>query len=191
MTDDKTRDNKEYRYIFEKNNLGNKLEIYLTGDVDFDRDFINLIKEIKSLGEKDEIHIYINNYGGAVSTLIQLLNALKSTKAKTISYLEGYACSAASMVFLACDELILNNFSVLMLHYYFSGNSYQKGCDIELSTEFTKKHFQYICSEIYKDILTKKELESMFNGKDFWFTKDEIIERLDKKKKITMAEWLR
>jgi len=185
------RDINDYRYMYNVSHENKVLHIYLTEEIDFDRDFIGLIKEIKALTEKDTIKIYINNYGGGLAAMIQLMNALKITPAKIEGYLEGYACSAASFIFLMCDKMFLNKYSILMLHYYSTGYYYQKGGDIEKATEFDKKHFQFIFSDSYKELMTEEELADMFNGKDFWFNSNQIKHRLKSTKKISMVEWVR
>ena len=72
-----------------------------------------------------------------------------------------------------------------MLHNY-AGGAYGKGGDIELKVEFQKKHFRRLAEVTCKDILSKKEIEDMRMGKDFWFDKDDVSKRL---KRLRIIEW--
>ena len=75
----------------------------------------DLVKEIEGL-DVDVIHCYINSYGGEVAEGLAIYNALKRHKAKVKTYCDGFACSAASVVFMAGDERIMSASSLLMIH---------------------------------------------------------------------------
>lgn len=75
----------------------------------------DLVKEIEGL-DVDVIHCYINSYGGEVAEGLAIYNALKRHKAKVKTYCDGFACSAASVVFMAGDERVMSNASLLMIH---------------------------------------------------------------------------
>ena len=51
----------------------------------------------------DTIHVHINSYGGEVAKGLPS-NMLRQHKAKIITYCDGFACSIASVVFMAGDE---------------------------------------------------------------------------------------
>lgn len=74
-----------------------------------------LVKEIEAL-EVDTINVYINSYGGEVAEGLAIYNALRRHKADVKTYCDGFACSAASVVFMAGDERIMSNASLLMIH---------------------------------------------------------------------------
>lgn len=75
-----------------------------------------LSKKIAGI-DADTIHVYINSYGGEVSEGLAIYNALKRHKAKVVTYCDGFACSAASVVFAAGDERIMGDASLLMIHH--------------------------------------------------------------------------
>lgn len=74
-----------------------------------------LAKEIEGL-DVDTINVYINSYGGEVAEGLAIYNQLRRHKAKVKTYCDGFACSAASVVFMAGDERIMSNASLLMIH---------------------------------------------------------------------------
>lgn len=113
---------KRYYSLF-KNEEDNSVDIYIYGDIvvpqwegyESDTSGYSLVKEIDGL-DVDKINIFINSYGGHLSEGLAIYNALKRHKAKIITYCDGYACSAASLVFMAGDERVMSNASVLWIH---------------------------------------------------------------------------
>ena len=106
-------------YALEKKE--NKAELYVFGSItahpwrEKDKDAYGLVKELSEL-EADEIDVHINSNGGAVSEGLAIYNVLKNNKAKVTTYCDGFACSAASVIFMAGDERVMNSASLLMIH---------------------------------------------------------------------------
>jgi ATP-dependent Clp endopeptidase proteolytic subunit ClpP len=96
-------------------------DIYIFGDIvswpwlESDVSSYGIASEIAGL-DVDTITVHINSYGGEVAEGLAIHNSLKSHKAKIITVCDGFACSAASIVFMAGDERIMNNASLLMIH---------------------------------------------------------------------------
>jgi len=71
-------------------------------------------------------YIHINSHGGEVAEGLAIYNMLKNHPAKVKTYCDGFACSIASVIFMAGDERIMNNASMLMIHNawtYTAGNA--------------------------------------------------------------------
>ena len=75
----------------------------------------HLSKELAEL-DVDRINVYINSYGGEVAEGLAIYNSLKRHKAKVVTVCDGFACSIASVIFMAGDERIMNESSLLMIH---------------------------------------------------------------------------
>lgn len=75
-----------------------------------------LSKQLEALGDVNEINVYINSYGGEVAEGLAIYNALRRHKAKIRTFCDGFACSIASVIFMAGDERIMNEASLLMIH---------------------------------------------------------------------------
>lgn len=102
---------------------GKEASVYIYGDIvswewlESDVSSYTLAKEIESLSEDVEtINVFINSYGGEVAEGLAIYNSLRRHKAKVKTYCDGFACSAASVVFMAGDERIMSNASLLMIH---------------------------------------------------------------------------
>ena len=64
----------------------------------------------------DDITVRINSYGGEVAEGIAIYNALKNHSARVKTVCDGFACSIASVIFMAGDERVMNEASLLMIH---------------------------------------------------------------------------
>ncbi len=99
-------------------------DIYVYGDIvvpewqwyESDTSGFSLAKEIEALEDVETINVFINSYGGHVSEGLAIYNALRRHGAKIVTYCDGFACSAASLVFMAGEERIMSNASVLLMH---------------------------------------------------------------------------
>ena len=137
--------------------------------------------------EQDDIIFYFNSGGGSVSTLNLFINAMRRCKSKRIVAVVNYAASAAALLALFCDEIILNTDSTLMLHD-FSTFVYGKSQEIEADFQHSKESIHKLMKYICKKVLTEEEIEQMFNGKDFYFNEKEVMERLKRYAKKALKE---
>lgn len=129
---------------------GNEADIDIYGDItswpwtDSDVSSANLSAQLADL-DVDVINVNINSYGGEVAEGLAIYNALKRHKAKVRTRCDGFACSIASVIFMAGDERIMNEASLLMIHNAFSfaegdANALRKMADdLDLVTSQSKK----------------------------------------------------
>lgn len=75
----------------------------------------DFVTELDAL-EVDEIELHINSPGGLCSEAIAIKNALAQHPAKVTAYVDGMAASAATIVALGADEVVMLPESELMIH---------------------------------------------------------------------------
>ena len=104
---------------------GESAELLLYGDLGdfriFGEDLCDvsakgIARELKDLGPVSEIAVRINSPGGSVTTAQAICSMLQRHKAKVTVYVDGIAASAASMVAMAGDEIIMPEHSMMMIH---------------------------------------------------------------------------
>lgn len=109
----------------------NEADIIIFGDItswpwlNSDVSAYMLSKQIAEL-DVDSINVHISSYGGEVAEGLAIYNSLKQHKAKVKTYCDGFACSIASVIFMAGTERIMSNASLLMVHNpwtYTEGNA--------------------------------------------------------------------
>lgn len=73
-------------------------------------------KDLKALGDVEQINLHINSPGGSVFEGIAIGNMLKQHKAKVIAHVDALAASIASVIVASCDEVVMPENSMLMIH---------------------------------------------------------------------------
>lgn len=113
--------NRKY-YSLIKNKSKQEATLTIFGDItsydsnEKDVSSYNLSKQLKQLGDVKTINVHLNSYGGEVAEGLAIYNSLKNHKAKVKTYCDGFACSIASVIFMAGDERIMSKASLLMIH---------------------------------------------------------------------------
>lgn len=105
------------------------LDIYIYGDVKSDSEDWwtgQIIKSETSANYfRDElakhpgvvqINVYINSYGGSVFEGTAIYNQLKRHTAHKTVYIDGFACSIASVIAMAGDEVVMPKNAMMMIH---------------------------------------------------------------------------
>jgi ATP-dependent Clp protease, protease subunit len=152
---------------------------YLYGELEDDIEkYADLINLLKTSSELDTIIIYINSEGGSLRMAIQITNSMIASNANVITSLDGNAFSAASMIFLAGHEYIINDNCSFMIHTY-SGGLVGKGHEIGSQYEHIQEYTKKIFEKFYEKVLTEQELKDVINGQDIWMDSEQLLERLD------------
>lgn len=104
------------------------LEMYLYGDVEgdsvdwwgdtseSDTSADHFRDELAKYPNVTEIVLYINSYGGDVYEGTAIYNQLRRHPAHKTVYIDGFACSIASVIAMAGDEVIMPKNTLMMLH---------------------------------------------------------------------------
>lgn len=62
------------------------------------------------------VEVHINSYGGEVAEGVAIYNALRASGREVVTVCDGFACSIASVIFMAGSRRVMRPASVLMLH---------------------------------------------------------------------------
>lgn len=136
---------------------------------------VNLSKQLEELGDVSEINVYINSYGGEVAEGLAIYNALKRHKAKVKTYCDGFACSIASVIFMAGDERIMGDSSLLMIHNAWSwamGNAQElrkQADDLDKITQASVTAYKT------HSTLTEEEIKELLDN-ETWILPEEAME---------------
>ena len=104
----------------------NEATLYIYGDIVlYDMEWFNwpddvvpnrFKNELTALGDVGTIHVRINSNGGSVFGAYAIMNLLKSHKAHVITYNDGIAASAATLIAMGGDKIVSSLGSVWMMH---------------------------------------------------------------------------
>ncbi len=171
--------NKKY---FSMEKVGQTATINIYGDItswaweEFgEMSAVNLSKQLETLGDVDQIDIFINSYGGEVAEGLAIYNALRRHKAKIRTVCDGFACSIASVIFMAGDERIMNEASLLMIHNawtWTTGNAEElrkQADDLEKITQASVEAYKAHSN------LSEKEIKALMDA-ETWILPQEALE---------------
>ena len=77
--------------------------------------------ELAKYPNATQINIYINSYGGSVFEGTAIYNQLRRHPAHKTVYIDGFACSIASVIAMAGDEIVMPRNALMMIHNMWMG----------------------------------------------------------------------
>ena len=100
-------------------------DLYIFGDIDAwgscgdkenpDRNASEIVSALRDLKTKN-LTVHINSYGGDVKEGLAIYNTIKNSGLNVTTICDGFACSIASVIFMAGENRIMNDASLLMIH---------------------------------------------------------------------------
>lgn len=151
----------------------NTADLYLYGDIydswwdDESNSASNLKDKLEELGNVSEINLHINSLGGDVVEGIAMFNLLKQHPAKINVYIDGFACSIASVVAMAGDTVYMPKNTYMMIHNCWTwaqGNSK----DLRKTAEDLDKIMEgSIESYLAKINISREELIELLNAETY------------------------
>lgn len=73
-------------------------------------------EDLKALGDVTEITLRVNSPGGVVTDGVAIYNLLDQHPAKVTAMIDGIAASAASLIVMAADEIVMPDNSFMLVH---------------------------------------------------------------------------
>lgn len=170
------------KQYFQLVTAGNTAELLIYGNVtswpwdESDVSAYNLSAQLAELQGVSNINVYINSYGGEVAEGLAIYNALKRHPAQVTTYCDGFACSIASVIFMAGDERVMGNPSRLMIHdawtsvYGANADELRKQADDldNITNASVKAYMQHVN-------ITEKELRKKMKA-ETWLTEEDALE---------------
>lgn len=164
------------------------LEIYLYDDIEADGEgwFGETIesetsaksvhKQLDEVEPNTPISLHINSYGGDVKEGAAIYSLLKLHSGPVTVYVDGFACSAASLIAMAGDKVIMGKLAMMMIHNAWTvaaGNAKElrKAAD-DLDKISTTMSLAY--KERCGDKLPEDKLQSMLD-EEVWLDAEECV----------------
>lgn len=153
--------------------------VYLSKAIEDPHEYIDIIHRMNTAAPGDVIYFHLNTHGGNLETGVQLINAMSNTAARVVTLLDGVAYSLGTILFLAGDEMVVNDNCMMMFHN-FRGGLVGKGQELTAELRATVSWYASIARKMYIPFLTEDELERISKGEDIWMQSPEIRKRLDR-----------
>lgn len=162
--------------------VGETATLNIYGDItsfpwrDSDVSAYNLSKQLDEMQGVTQLDVYINSYGGEVAEGLAIYNALKrkSQSCKVTTYCDGFACSIASVIFMAGTERKMSNASLLMIH-----NAWTMGTGNAAELRKLADDMDIITGasvEAYKEraTISEKKIRALMDGETWISPKDAV-----------------
>ena len=136
---------------------------------------VTLSKQLETMGNVKHIDVYINSYGGEVAEGLAIYNALRRHPAEVVTYCDGFACSIASVIFMAGDVRIMSDSSLLMIHNAWTvtqGNAEElrkQADDLEKITQASVEAYK-----VHSD-LSEEEIKALMDAES-WILPEEALQ---------------
>lgn len=155
-------------------------DLYIFGDIsswgqwyedDPSRSAYNIVKELQAV-EASNINVHINSYGGDVSEGLAIYNTLRTSGKNIVTICDGFACSAASVVFMAGTKRVMSPASLLMIHNAWTfamGNSEElrkQADDLETITQASVEAYKLAAS------ITEEEIKDLMDNETWILPED-------------------
>lgn len=177
------------------------LQIYLYGEIE--PSYLNIWGDLiesktsaeyirKAIEKADAINgieLYINSIGGYVDEGVSIYNLLKRQSVPVTAYIDGMACSIASVVAMAADKIVMPSNTTMMIHHAIGGCYGNAKEHREFATKLDKISEASTNSYLVHagDKLTRETLEPLLNAETFLTAQeafdiglcDEILDPVD------------
>lgn len=176
------------------------LDIFIYSSVQrswWDEDAMDADKFRKAIQEHKNaknVNLYINSYGGSVNEGVAIYSQIKRLNAHVTAYIDGFACSIASVIPMAADKIVMSDVSMMMIHNPWTwamGNSKE----LKKVSEDLDKILENCIIPAYKakcgDKISDEKLIELIDGETYLSAKecleygfcDEVLESSDEEKK--------
>lgn len=139
--------------------------------------------EISNLSEDDEVRIKFNSPGGNAWGMVSLLNAIKTTDAQVIGVIEGECHSAASILALHCQNVIVMPYGTMMVHACSYG-TVGKDSDIVAHVSHATDWNKGLIESTYEGFLSPSEIKEVLSGREIWLNAEQMVERFEARAKF-------
>lgn len=148
-----------------------KTELWITGPIN--EQSITLKMTLRELTRNKTLPtiIYVNSPGGYVYLEERAIKLMKERKSKVVVVITGMAASAAAVISVNADKLVMSDKALIMFHTM----SYidAAGRQVKLIEETAK-----ICLITYCKYLTKAQVDAHNRGEDVWISGKTFAQQL-------------
>lgn len=133
------------------------------------------LKDALAQIDTPELTVRINSYGGSVSEGLAIYNLLSDFKGHLRTVVDGFACSAASVIFMAGKERIVPESGLLMIHNAWSYAEGDSNAMKKAAEDLEKQTQPSVNVYVSKTGLTEEKVKEMMDH-ETWITSKEAFE---------------
>lgn len=123
----------------------------------------NIYNKTRGLPDGAEVDLEIASYGGEIFSAMGIIDTLK--RFHTHAYIIGFACSAAAILALSCDEITISKHGSMMIHSAWADGVDADDPGIQHSNELQLKIISERCPDYNTELLAT----------DHWLSANECL----------------
>lgn len=162
-------------------------ELYIYGDIrkkniiekwlDIPTDSMDslTLKDALNMIDTPNLVVRINSYGGSVSEGLAIYSLLSEFKGKLTTIVDGFACSAASVIFMAGTHRIVPENGLLMIHNAWTEAKGDSNAMKKVAEDLEKITQPSINIYVSKTGLLEEKVKEMMD-RESWITSKEAFE---------------
>src|SRR5574344_1488501 len=167
----------------------NVIRIFLQKEIDSIEQHMDQIEAIRDAQEGDLVEVYcISNRGGYIDTIVPLCNALATTPAHTVCYVEGHNSSAGTFPAMIAQEVHVGAYASFMLHCAQGGGGYGTLVNNAESARFFEKQYSQLLEDVYYGFISPEEAKALHEGRELYLDSEAIRERLQRRAELLESE---
>lgn len=155
---------------------GDSYDFWTGNVIESETSAVHFRDELAKYPNAQQIDVFINSYGGSVFEGTAIYNQLKRHPAHKTVYIDGFACSIASVVAMAGDEIVMPRNALMMIHNMWmrvcgNADELRKAAD-DLDTINAAGRAAYLARVGEK--LSEEDLTGMMDA-ETWLTAEQCI----------------
>lgn len=161
--------------------LSQHIEFTLYDSISSFSDIKDFVEKLGGMDSNDKVTLKINSGGGRIDVGHMIVQAIQETGAHVTAHIVHASYSMASLIALACDDIVFYPHSLLMFHNYSSGNG-GKGAALVQGILSSDEYIKGIFYDICIPFLTKAEMKDIINDRDLYvkWNDDNLQTRIDR-----------
>lgn len=157
-----------------ENSADSELKLYIYGYIGgWENSAERILRKIEQSDAKT-IHVHINSGGGSAFDGVAICNLLKNHKAEIIIHIDGWAASAASIIAMSGDKIIMPSNTMMMIHeasMFIYGNADY----LEKTAKDLRKVDKAVSASYQSRFIGSEEELSKLLKEETWLTADEAV----------------
>ncbi|WP_052158667.1 head maturation protease, ClpP-related [Halobacillus sp. BBL2006] len=162
---------------FEAKEDGKEYSLYIYGPIGgffFSENNADSLRRKLNGVDAEKIHVHINSPGGSAFEGVAIGNLLKSHKAEIVVHIDGIAASAASVIAMAGDQIIMPENTMMMIHRASTFGFGNAAAFDKTATTLRKIDTALAASYKKRFVGEEEELEQLLDDETF-MTADEAV----------------
>lgn len=120
--------------------------------------------------ERKPIKLYIDSYGGECYASLSVVSAIKTSKTPVYTFCNGYAMSAAALIFISGSKRFITENTTIMFHQMLCGEPIKTLLDLQEDIEEFKVLQKMLIDIVLKNTkITSAQLNKYYDKKKDWY----------------------